>query len=319
MLKAGLPATIVNIIHNWYNKLFVSVRWNGVYSNPFRVGSGVRQGSTLSPTLFNMFMNIFILKLKGAGIGCHIMNMFCGCFLYADDIIILSPSVCGLQRMLDVCFNTGNLLYLKFNCDKSHCIFFGKCSKMCPEPMYLGTNTIQWTDSIKYLGIHVISGKCMSFDIDPIKRSFYAACNSITVRAQHLDEIVHLSLQESYCLPILTYATAAMSLTKKQLQELNVCWNSIYRSIFHFNRWESVKVFIQGLGRLDLVHILEVSRIKYYHHVLQGRNTVLYNLLWKYCADNFLYDACLGSIFVTKNAAISSCYNDFAIICSTTI
>ena len=33
--------------------------------------------------------------------------MFVGCLLYADDIILLSPSVTGLQEMLnsDSCFN----------------------------------------------------------------------------------------------------------------------------------------------------------------------------------------------------------------------
>ena len=31
-------------------------------------------------------------------------QMFVGCLLYADDIILLSPTVGGLQAMLDKCF-----------------------------------------------------------------------------------------------------------------------------------------------------------------------------------------------------------------------
>jgi len=38
----------------------------------FSVGSGVRQGSCLSPVIFNVYMNAFIEKLKSVGIGCHI-------------------------------------------------------------------------------------------------------------------------------------------------------------------------------------------------------------------------------------------------------
>jgi hypothetical protein len=30
----------------------------------------------------------------------HLEDVFYGFFLYADDIIVLSPSVCGLQTML---------------------------------------------------------------------------------------------------------------------------------------------------------------------------------------------------------------------------
>ena len=40
------------------------------------------------------------------------------------------------------------------------------------------------------------------------------------------------------------------------VRDLNVCWNSVYRKIYHYNRWESVKCSIKGPGRMDLVHSL---------------------------------------------------------------
>jgi len=65
-----------------------------------------------------------------------------------------------------------------------------------------------------------------------------------------------LMSEEAYCLPILTYAFPGLRVNASQISELNVCWNSVYRKIFHYNRWESVKCCINGLGRMDLVHIL---------------------------------------------------------------
>ena len=55
--------------------------------------------------------------------------MFVGCLLYADDIILLSPTVGGLQAMLDKCFEISCVLSLKFNVCKSHCMIIGKIYK----------------------------------------------------------------------------------------------------------------------------------------------------------------------------------------------
>jgi len=64
---------------------------------------------------------------------------------------------------------------------------------------------------------------------------------------------VQLSLHESYCLPLLTYAAGAVSYNQGQVHDLNVCWNTVYRIVFNFNRWESVKSFIDGLGKLSVM------------------------------------------------------------------
>ena len=44
-----------------------------------------------------------LIRLKLNGVGCHIGNQFAGAPAYADDVILLSPSLTGLQNMLDVC------------------------------------------------------------------------------------------------------------------------------------------------------------------------------------------------------------------------
>ena len=72
------------------------------------------------------------------------------------------------------------------------------------------------------------------------KRSFYSTCNSILGHSNNVDELVQLRLQELYSLPILTYIIAALDFKAKQLAELYVCWNSVYRHLFRFHKWESV-------------------------------------------------------------------------------
>ena len=130
--------------------------------------------------------------------------------------------------------------------------------------MSLGESRIEWVESVKYLGVTISGGASLSFCNNLTKRNFFAACNCIYAHAKQLDELIHLLLQESYCLPILTYAAAVVKYSVKQEDDLNACWNSEFRKIFGFNKWESVKSFISGLGRLDLHHIFQVLRTKFF-------------------------------------------------------
>jgi hypothetical protein len=310
-----VPTSIVNVLCNWYSKLTAQVRWNGCISKCFKVRSGVRQGSVLSPVIFNVFVNMFITDLRAAGIGCTVKQMFLGCLMYADDIILLCPTTSGLQKMLDVCYTTSVKLSLQFNVMKSHCIAFGKSANLCMESLNIGTGCIEWCDSIKYLGMHIVSSKNIAFDINPIRRAFFAACNCVFSNCSSASEIVQLSLQESYCLPILTYSSPAVNLKMKQASSLNACWNSVYRKIFGFHKWESVRLFIYGLGRLDLHHILLMRRLKFYNHLCSAScNVLLSNLFWCYWTANFATDVCCAKILTTLCEASVSIRDSFALM-----
>ena len=97
----------------------VAVSWNNVLSYTFMVGSGVRQGSCLSPSLFNVFINMFVVNLRRVGVDCHVKSLFIESLIYADDIILMVPTVSGLQKMLNCCSTTSESLKLMFNCNKS--------------------------------------------------------------------------------------------------------------------------------------------------------------------------------------------------------
>jgi len=77
--------------------------------------------------------------------------------------------------------------------------------------------------------------------------------NNIHSHAKALQEPVQLALFESYCLPLLTFAAGAVTYNKQQVHDLNVCWNTMYRTVFNFSRLETVKSSIKGLGKLSLL------------------------------------------------------------------
>ena len=115
--------------------------------------------------------------------------------------------------------------------------------------------------------------------------NFFISFNCILSNSSNLCELVQLHLQQAYSLPILTHSIAAFSLSDKQLEDLNTSWNSvIYRRNFKFHRWESVKLFMYGLGNLDFKHILLKRSTKLYISMQLTNNLVV-----KQCLKFFKY------------------------------
>jgi hypothetical protein len=140
----------------------------------------------------------------------------------------------------------------------------------------LGSSHIEKFKSIKYLGVTLCGGKTLSFECNIVKTELFCSMQlRLCSRQTTIDELKHVSLQENYCLPILTYASAAIKYSVKQVDELNACWNSVFRRIFGFQKYESVKSFICGLGRFDLRHIIRIRRAKFYFHVLWANHRLL--------------------------------------------
>ena len=58
--------------------------------------AGVRQGGVLSPLLFAIYIEDIVNELRSKKKGCFINGVYLGCFLFADDILLISHTCVGL-------------------------------------------------------------------------------------------------------------------------------------------------------------------------------------------------------------------------------
>ena len=56
----------------------------------------------------------------------------------------------------------------------------------------------------------------------------------------------------------------SVDLKKTQLREINMWWNSVYRVIFGYNKWESVRELMFYLGKLNLTAIYDMRKVLFY-------------------------------------------------------
>jgi len=76
---------------------------------------------------------------------------------------------------------------------------------------------------LQYRATRLQTGKHIKSDINPVKGSFYAACNSIFSHGRDVDELTVMTLQEAHSLSVLLYASPALTFQCKQISELNAC------------------------------------------------------------------------------------------------
>ena len=76
----------------WYMHMQYDCKWGNAYSDCFSVRCGTKQGGILSPDFFALYIDDLIKILRLKGIGCHILNLFVACILFADDMTLMEPT-----------------------------------------------------------------------------------------------------------------------------------------------------------------------------------------------------------------------------------
>lgn len=84
-------------ISSLYLKTESCVRLNNIYTSWFTSKNGVRQGDTISPTLFLIFINDLAVKSKETNIGIPINDGKVSLLLYADDVVLLTETENDMQ------------------------------------------------------------------------------------------------------------------------------------------------------------------------------------------------------------------------------
>jgi len=77
-------------------------------------------------------------------------------------MILLAQTSHDMQCMLDICQNEITALDLQFNVSKSVVMPVGPRWNACCAEFVLGSATLKFVDSIKYLGVYLKAGKKFS-------------------------------------------------------------------------------------------------------------------------------------------------------------
>ena len=193
----------------------------------YNMTNGVKQGAVLSPILFTMYIDGLFYELKRAGVGCHINGEYAGAFGYADDIVLLSPSLCALKHSITLCEDYAKRFKILFNPIKSKLMCLNVKHK--DFVLYLCNQPVNLVEHETYLGNDIVSD-IFDRSISHTVYTFYQKSNHVISDFRMLDSFSLHKLHSTYCMSL--YGCELFNYNSNYISELYVAWRKVIRKIF---------------------------------------------------------------------------------------
>lgn len=203
---------------------------NGKKSNAIENRRGLLQGSSLSPILFNFYINSLMERLKKED-AIYIYGTRINCLFFADDAVIIASSWTSLTRLLHVCEEWSNEYGMEFSASK--CILLSTIAS--PLPLSFYGKEISKEDKTEYLGI-MFKEEGISFEDVISKRTTKAkqlimTMNDIGFHLNGWPIRAQIGVYKTFLRPIMEYGFQLKVMNKKEVQVYQKVQNLAFRCI----------------------------------------------------------------------------------------
>ena len=211
LLAYGIHGPLLHTIQTLYANLQSCVRINGMLTDWFGQDTGVRQGDTLAPTLFALYINDLALEVnlldKGVPIGDQDMVSI---LLYADDVVLLSETEEGLQDMLNTLHGWSRDWMLGINYSKTKVMHFRRATdEPTDTEFHIGDTALEKTNSYRYLGLDLEETLNYSHGATILNRSASRALGAVISKYFTMDGTTHDTYRHMYdslVAPVMDYS-----------------------------------------------------------------------------------------------------------------
>lgn len=218
--KRNVDPTIIKIIKELNTGNTAVIKTNNTLSKTIPVLSGIRQGDSLSPILFNVIMDEIIKDVKTAGRGYRLGNKEIKIVCYADDAVIISEDEDNLQRLLYRFEKAAARFNMVISSEKTQSLTISKEPRRCKLAIY--DRSVEQVMSFKYLGANITSNRNLKSEVKEhtVKASLISGfLRDVIWRNKYMSINSKVRIYKTCVRPILSYAveTRAETTTTKRL------------------------------------------------------------------------------------------------------
>ena len=222
--KRGIKGKFYQNLKAIYSDISYVIKVKGGYLDPIPSTCGLKQGGVLSPSLFNIFIDD-IKDLFDAS--CDPVDMFdvpLSHLLYADDLILMSTSMDGLNKCLEKLRSYCNTWQMEVNIKKSQVMVFNASGRLLTGyNFFYGDKRLEQVKTYCYLGIEISCsgsfGLARSSLVEKAKKATFPL--KALINQFQLPVKKSLDLYNSLISPILLYNAENLAhLSHKQIADL---------------------------------------------------------------------------------------------------
>jgi hypothetical protein len=259
----ALPDKCWRIMYNWYTNIYVHLKWNNKLSLPIKINRGTRQGGLTSPMIFNMFYQSLIDELNASEHGIIIDNHKYNALCYADDILLLSTTVTGLQSMINTAVAHITRKGLRFNPQKTECFISGK-NPFVPDPQWhIGNTPLAVKDSIKYLGATFGNSRGLSHALSRrtnSNKAFYSL-QGAGLYKNVTDPQAAMHIYQTAVMSGLLYGCNSIDISKSNKKMLEITQGKQIKTILGLNYNTHSSKLLQSLGIDPVSKTMQISSL----------------------------------------------------------
>ncbi len=276
----------------------------GWFSNDF----GVRQGDSISPTLFSFYINDLVQVLKERCNTVKVGDIVLNSLLYADDMVLISESETGLQNLLNELSKWCYKWRLKVNESKTKVMHFRKINQVQSETIFkYGDAELEKVTSYKYLGVILDENLAYSSCIKALSDSGGRALGAIISKFKALKNVGFKTFETLYnsgVKPILEYGSGIWGhLAAKPMNKVN---NRAMRYFLGVHKFSPNEALIGDIGWLTPKLSRYLPRIRLWNKLIEMDNSRLTKRIFEYdynvCKNN--WSSNMKSLFVDINADV---------------
>ena len=221
-----------------------------------------------------------IKELRRKKDGCLITGKYVGIDVYADDIVLLSPSLDGLQNMIDTCSTYAKTFNLEFsthenpNKSKTKCMSFLYNEREL-SPLYLNGKTLPWVNTTKHLGTTITNNQSslLKQDLSEKRAAYIARNNEINQEFHYAHPSTKIWINNVYNCSF--YGAPLWDHHSREFEKLEKSWNVSQRLMLTLPR-RSHRYFIEPLSEtIHLASSIKRRFAKFIENIRRSRRDVL--------------------------------------------